>query len=215
MKEELEALHKNNTWTLVPTPSPQTNIVGSNWVFKTKLNSDGNVDRFKARLVARGYSQVPRVDFEETFSPILKPTTLRLVLALATTLFWPFRQLDVKNAFLHGNLKEEVYMRQPLGLEDLIHPDYDTILLLLYVDDIVLTASSLTLLQEVINNLSNKFALKDLGSLSYFLGIEVTKFLEGIFLSQAKYSRDVLTQASMLEAATIATPLVAKDTITP
>ncbi|GKV20627.1 hypothetical protein SLEP1_g30725 [Rubroshorea leprosula] len=122
--------------------------------------------------------------------------------------------LDVKNAFLHGNLKEEVYMCQPPSFEDLIHPNYDTVLLLLYVDDNVLIASSLTLLQEVINNLSSKFALKDLGSLNYFLGIEVTKFLGGIFLSQAKYAKDVLTRASMLEAATITTPLVAKDIVT-
>ncbi|GKV50011.1 hypothetical protein SLEP1_g56730 [Rubroshorea leprosula] len=117
MQEEIDALHKNNTWTLVPPPS-ETNIVGSRWVFKTKLNPDGTVERFKARLVARGFSQMPGVDFEETFSPVLKPTTLRLVLAFATTLEWPLRQLDVKNAFLHGKLKEMVYMTQPPGFCD-------------------------------------------------------------------------------------------------
>ncbi|GKV27057.1 hypothetical protein SLEP1_g36265 [Rubroshorea leprosula] len=237
MKEELEALHNNNTWTLVPSPSPQTNIVGSKWVFKTKLHPDGSIERFKARLVARGYSQVPRLDFDETFSPVLKPTTLRLVIALATTLSWPLKQLDVKNAFLHGKLKEEVYMSQPPGFEDPIHPNHvcelnksiyglnradsslfilhkgqDTILLLLYVDDIVLTASSLQLLQEVISNLSSKFALKGLGSLNYFLGIEVNKFPGGIFLSQAKYAKDILCRASMLEASAIATPMAIKDT---
>ncbi|GKV21142.1 hypothetical protein SLEP1_g31150 [Rubroshorea leprosula] len=124
MKEELEALHNNNTWTLVPSPSPQLNIVGSKWVFKTKLHPDGSIERFKARLVARGFSQVPGLDFDETFSPVLKPTTLRLVIALATTLSWPLKQLDVKNAFLHGKLKEEVYMSQPLGFEDPIHPNH-------------------------------------------------------------------------------------------
>ncbi|GKV34843.1 hypothetical protein SLEP1_g43185 [Rubroshorea leprosula] len=258
MKEELEALHNNNTWTLVPSPSPQTNIVGSKWVFKTKLHSDGSIDRFKARLVARGYSQVPGLDFDETFSPVLKPTTLRLVIALATTLSWPLRQLDVKNAFLHGKLKEEVYISQPPGFEDPIHPNYvcklnksiyslkqaprawfdtftiqlfqigfycsraysslfilhrdqDIALLLLYVNDIVLIANSLQLLQEIISNLSSKFALKDLGSLNYFLGIEVNKFPGGIFLSQAKYAKDILCRASMLEASAIATPMAIKD----
>ncbi|GKV03485.1 hypothetical protein SLEP1_g15775 [Rubroshorea leprosula] len=123
MQEEIDALHKNNTWTLVPPPS-ETNIVGSRWVFKTKLNPNHTVGRFKARPVARGFSQMPGVDFEETFSPILKPTTLRLVLAFATTLEWPLRQLDVKNAFLHGKLKEMVYMTQPPGFEDPKYPHY-------------------------------------------------------------------------------------------
>ncbi|GKV27237.1 hypothetical protein SLEP1_g36430 [Rubroshorea leprosula] len=124
MQEELVALQKNATWTLVPLPSPSINVVGSRWVFKTKLHSDGSLDRFKARLVAKGFSQIPGVDFDETFSPVLKPTTLRLVIALATTLKWPLRQLDVKNAFLHGQLKETVYMTQPPGFEDPSYPNY-------------------------------------------------------------------------------------------
>ncbi|GKV35118.1 hypothetical protein SLEP1_g43432 [Rubroshorea leprosula] len=192
MKEELDALHKNNTWTLVPRPSSQTNIVGSKWVFKTKLLPNGTVDRLKARLVAQGYSQIPGVDFEETFSPVLKPTTLRLVVALATTMSWLLRQLDVKNAFLHGKLKEEVYMTQPP----------------------VLSASSQFLLQQIIDHLGNQFDLKDLSPVNYFLGIEVTEFSGGIFLSQAKYAKDILTRAHMFAAASIATPLATKDTST-
>ncbi|GKV22140.1 hypothetical protein SLEP1_g32031 [Rubroshorea leprosula] len=126
MREELDAFHKNNTWTLVPLPSSPTNIVGSKWVLKTKLNPDGTIERFKARLIARGFTQVPGVDFDETFSPVLKPTTLRLVIALATTFGWPLRQLDVKNAFLHGKLKETIYMSQPPGFEHPEHPKHPT-----------------------------------------------------------------------------------------
>ncbi|GKV27885.1 hypothetical protein SLEP1_g37005 [Rubroshorea leprosula] len=166
MQEELDTLQKNETWKLVPPPLSSTNIVGFRWVFKTKLHPDGSIERFKACLEAKGFSQIPRVDFNETFSPVLKPTTLRLVIALATNLNWPLRQLDVKNAFLHGKLKETVYMTQLPG----------TVLLQLYVDDIVLTASSKLLLQSIINHLSREFALKDLGQLSYFLGMEVTSF---------------------------------------
>ncbi|GLU04184.1 hypothetical protein SLE2022_213450 [Rubroshorea leprosula] len=91
MQEELDALQKNETWKLVPPPSSSTNIVGSKWVFKTKLHPDGSIERFKARLVAKGFSQIPGVDFDETFSLVLKPTTLRLVIALATTLNWSLR----------------------------------------------------------------------------------------------------------------------------
>ncbi len=112
MRDELKALKQNHTWDLVPR-HPTMNIVGFRWVFKAKLKSDGTIERFKAMLVAKGYNQLPGLDFHETFSPVIKPTTIRLVLSLATSQGWSFRQLDVKNAFLHGNLKEVVYMEQP------------------------------------------------------------------------------------------------------
>ncbi|GKU93013.1 hypothetical protein SLEP1_g6653 [Rubroshorea leprosula] len=208
MKEELEALHNNNTWTLVPSPSPQTNIVGSKWVFKTKLHSDGSIDRFKARLVARGYSQVPGLDFDETFSPVLKPTTLRLVIALATTLSWPLRQLDVKNAFLHGKLKEEVYMSQPPGFEDPIHPNY-----------VCKLNKSIYGLKQAPRAWFDTFTIQlfqigfycSRADSSLFILHRVNKFLGGVFLSQAKYAKDILCRASMLEASAIATPMAIKD----
>ena len=88
----------------------------SKWVFKIKLKEDGTIDRYKARLVARGFSQIPGLDFGETFSPIIKHTTIKLILSLTVTLGWTMRQLNVKNAFLHGFLKEEVFMN---NLQDL------------------------------------------------------------------------------------------------
>jgi len=121
MKEEIDALHENQTWTLVPRTT-KMNVVGSRWVFKTKLKSDGSIDRHKARLVAKGYSQLEGIDFEETFSPVVKATTIRVVLSVAVSLKWPIRQLDVKNAFLHGHLHEEVYMAQPPGFVDPQYP---------------------------------------------------------------------------------------------
>ena len=114
MDEEFQALQKQGTWSLVPLP-PSKNVEGCKWVYKLKTHSDGTIAKYKARLVAKGFYQQHGIDFNETFSPVIKPPTVRLVLSLAVSLNWPLRQLDVKNAFLHGTLKEEVYMTQPQG----------------------------------------------------------------------------------------------------
>lgn len=115
MQTELDALHHNHTWDLVPLPAGHKPI-GSKWVFKKKYKSDGSLDRYKARVVAKGYTQVEGVDYQETFSPTAKLTTLRCLLTVAATRTWFIHQLDVQNAFLHGNLHEEVYMDPPPGL---------------------------------------------------------------------------------------------------
>lgn len=114
MSEEFNALIKNGTWKLV-TPTPTMNIVGSKWVFRIKRRADGSIDRYKARLVAKGYHQQPGIDFSETYSPVIKPITIRTVLSMAVTAGWEMKQVDVSNAFLHGNLSETVYMAQPPG----------------------------------------------------------------------------------------------------
>jgi hypothetical protein len=120
MNLEFGALLHNGTWTLVP-PTFDMNVVGCKWVFHLKRKVDGSVDRHKARLVAKGFHQQPGVDFEETFSPVVKPTTIHLVLSLATSAGWPICQIDVQNAFLHGWLSEDVFMTQPPSF---IHPQF-------------------------------------------------------------------------------------------
>ncbi|GJX34847.1 ribonuclease H-like domain-containing protein [Tanacetum coccineum] len=244
MCDEYKALIDNNTWVLVPRP-PNVNIVRSMWLYKHKYNADGSLNRYKARLVANGRSQQQGIDCDETFSPVVKPATIRTVLSLAVSRQWPIHQLDVKNAFLHGHLKETVYMHQPPGFTDSAHSDYvcllqkslyglkqaprawfqrfssyviragfyhsktdsslfifhkgpDTAYLLLYVDDIILTASSTSLLQRIISLLHAEFAMTDLGPLNYFLGISATRTTSGIFLSQTKYATEILEQAQML-----------------
>ena len=109
MDDEFATLKRQGTWVLV-SPSPSQNVVGCKWVFKLKRNSDGTINRYKARLVANGFHQQFGIDFKETFSPVIKPPTVRIILSLAVQFNWPLRQLDVSNAFFHGFLREEVYM---------------------------------------------------------------------------------------------------------
>jgi hypothetical protein len=122
MTAEFNALIQNGTWKLVSS-TPSINIVGSKWVFRIKRKADGSIDRYKARLVAKGYHQQPGVDFTETYSPVIKPITIRAVLSLAVSAGWVMKQIDVSNAFLHGNLTETVYMSQPPGF---VHPQFPT-----------------------------------------------------------------------------------------
>ena len=116
MQEEYDSIMKNQTWDLVDRPVKRK-IIGTKWVWKAKYKSDGSLEKYKARLVAQGYSQVEGFDFEDSFAPTARMTTIRVVLALAAHKQWPVFQMDVKSAFLNGHLKEEVYVFQPLGFE--------------------------------------------------------------------------------------------------
>ncbi|KAL4580943.1 hypothetical protein LXL04_017149 [Taraxacum kok-saghyz] len=114
MNQELSALEENNTWTVMPLPEGKKPI-GSKWVYKVKLKPDGSVERFKARLVAKGYNQTYGIDYLDSFSPVAKVVTVRLLLSLSTSNDWHLHQLDINNAFLHGFLDEEVYLNPPHG----------------------------------------------------------------------------------------------------
>ncbi|KAL4271204.1 hypothetical protein GQ457_13G028940 [Hibiscus cannabinus] len=117
LQEEIEALHKNNTWDLVPLPQGRKPI-GNKWVFKIKRNADDQFERYRARLVVKGYAQKEGIDFNEIFSPVVRLTTVRVVLAMCATFNLHLEQLDVKTVFLHGDLEEEIYMLQPEGFEE-------------------------------------------------------------------------------------------------
>ncbi|GJU09365.1 ribonuclease H-like domain-containing protein [Tanacetum coccineum] len=208
MRDKYHALINNKTWILVPRPT-DTNIVRCMWLFRHKYLADGTHSRYKARLVANGSTQLKGVDMDETFSLVVKPGTIRTVLSLAASRHWTIHQLDVKNAFLHGDLSETVYMHQPPGFQDSVHPDYgiDTAYLLLYVDDIALTAFSEGLLQRIIGSLHQEFAMTDLGLFNYFLGISVTRDSSGLFLSQKKYAIEILEKAHMVSCNPSRTPV--------
>jgi hypothetical protein len=114
MKDEMKALERNSTWDLVELPRDRKNV-GCKWVYKLKKGVDDKVERYKARLVAKGYSQKEGIDFHEIFSPVVKIVSIRSMLALVALLDLELEQLDVKTAFLHGDLDEDIYMEQPEG----------------------------------------------------------------------------------------------------
>ena len=114
MNEEMRALMQNQTWEVVDLQKGKK-PVGCRWVYTLKCKSNGSLDRYKARLVARGYTQTYGIDSQETFAPVEKMNTIRILISLAVNLDWPLHQYDIKNAFLHGNLKEEIYMKYPPG----------------------------------------------------------------------------------------------------
>ncbi|GKB63077.1 ribonuclease H-like domain-containing protein [Tanacetum coccineum] len=219
MYEEYNALIKNGTWVLVPRPSG-ANIVRCLWLFRHKFHADGSLSRYKARLVANGSSQQLGIDCNETFSLVVKPATIRTVLSLALTIHWPIHQLDVKNAFLNGDLSKTVYMHQPLGFVDPRYPHHvcrlqrsgtDTTYLLIYVDDIVLTA----LLCKFIFSLQREFNMTDVGALNHFLGISVTLDTTGMLLSQKRYVMELLERAHMLNCNPTRTPVDTKSKLGP
>jgi hypothetical protein len=230
MDEEMAALDANATWELVALPKDKK-AIGCKWVYKVKHNADGSVSRYKARLVVKGYAQTYGIDYEETYSPVAKMTTVRAIIVMAITKGWSLHQMDVNNVFLHGDLQEEMYMEQPPGYVDQTHPnlvcrlkkalyglkqaprawsdkiaqylvtsgfqtskadfslyvkktDYGIVIIIIYVDDLISTRDSDVDIFDLNKLLKQKFEMKDLGKLRYFLGIEVIQSPKGIWLLQ-------------------------------
>lgn len=114
MQEELDSMHKNRVWDLVK-PDPNHKPIGCKWVYKTKRDAEGNIERHKARLVAKGFTQKEGIDFNETFSPVSTKDSFRIIMALVAHYDMELHQMDVKTAFLNGELEEIIYMKQPEG----------------------------------------------------------------------------------------------------
>jgi hypothetical protein len=116
MAEEYQSIMQNDVWDVVPRPKEKY-VVSSKWVYKTKHTTDGSIEKYKARFVARGFSQKEGIECEETFAPTARYTSIETILSLATMMKWKVHQMDVKTTFLNGERKEEVYVEQPLGFE--------------------------------------------------------------------------------------------------
>jgi hypothetical protein len=228
---------KNDVWEVVPRPEGNS-VVTSKWIYKIKHVADGNIEKYKARFVARGFSQKEGEDYDETFAPIAKYTSIKSIIVIAFVMGWKLHQMDVKTAFLNGVIEEEVYIEQPQGF--LIHgkeshvcklkkdlyglkqaprawyaridsylmslgftkSDADPnlyykvengglLILVLYVDDLFLTGDE-KLIVGCKRELTSEFEMKDLGLMHYFLGLEVWQRPDEIFLSQGKYTVEIL-----------------------
>ncbi|WVZ13411.1 hypothetical protein V8G54_010977 [Vigna mungo] len=217
MIAEIQALQRNDTWSLVKLP-PNKKVVGCKWVYKTKLHAAGSVERHKARLVAKGFSQTEGMDFFETFSPVVKLTTVIFLISIALSRNWFLYQLDVDNAFLHGDLDEDSlyglrqasrqwnskltsallsygFLQSSADHSLFTYHSFDSfIALLVYVDDIVLAGDNMQAINDVKQFLHHKFSIKDLGSLKFFLGFEVARSQQGLVLNQRKYCLEILTE---------------------
>lgn len=253
--EEYQSLIKNGTWSLTDLP-PGRQPITNKWIFKTKYDQDGKVSRHKARLVVHGFSQVYGQDYTETFAPVAKFTTMRIVLAIAAQENFHLQQLDVKMAFLNGEIDEDIYMIQPQGyikpgqeskvcklhkgiyglkqsgrkwferfeksLKKLgfaksssdpslyIHTrGTSSVILLVYVDDILMASNSEHLLRVIKQLLTSEFEMTEMGEPSYLLGVQIKRDkIKGILtLNQAKYVEDMLVKFKMQDAHPSSTPL--------
>eukprot|EP00253_Pinus_taeda_P025283 PITA_25283 len=116
MVEEYDSIVRNSAWEIVPR-SEGKSVVGSRWIYKVKQAADGSVEKYKARFVARGFSQIEGIDYEETFAPVARYSSIRMILALSAQMGWHIHQMDVKTTFLNGFIEEEAYIEQPKVFE--------------------------------------------------------------------------------------------------
>ncbi|XP_050938612.1 uncharacterized protein LOC127148571 [Cucumis melo] len=192
MNDELQALEKTHTLNYVDLP-PGKRPIGCKWIYKIKTHCNGTIERYKTRLVAKEYSQEYGIDYEETFASMARMTSVHSLLAVAAVKQWPLLQMDVKNAFLNGTLSEEAYMKPPPSTFSSPHKA----------------------ISDLQHYLGQHFEMKDLGSLNYFLGLEVSRCSDGYLLSQAKYASDLLARSGITNSNTASTPLDPNVHLTP
>ena len=248
MEAEYKSLCENQVWDLVPPPE-NCKIISSKWVYKCKRGENGDVERYKARLVAQGYTQRPGIDYEETFSPVVRFESVRSVIALAVHKDMKLHQMDIKTAFLNRELSEEVFMKQPEGFvkegeKDLVcrlkksiyglkqsprcwntaldshlkkmkfiqtkadpciyvfKDKTETVIIAVYVDDILIAGTSNKKIAEVKSAIANRFEVKDMGELHYFLGVKIVRDSQAgtIWLGQPSYSENIVQDFNMENA---------------
>jgi hypothetical protein len=252
MQEELNNFTRNEVWSLIERP--KQNVIGTKWVFRNKQDEHGVVTRNKARLVAQGFTQIEGLDFGETYAPVARLESIRILLAYAAHHDFKLYQMDVKSAFLNGPLSELVYVEQPPGFEDPKYPDHvykldkalyglkqaprawydclrdfllkqgfeigkadltlftrkvnkDIFVCQIYVDDIIFGSTNVAFCEEFSRIMTNRFEMSMMGELKFFLGFQIKQLKDGTFISQTKYTQDMLKKFDMEKAKPIKTPM--------
>jgi hypothetical protein len=231
---------------------PKQNVVGTKWVFRNKQVEFGVATRKKARLMAKGYSQVEGLDFKEIFAPVVRLESIRILFAYPTHHDFKLYQMDVKSVFLNGSIKEEVYVEQPLGFEDQEYPnhvyklhkalyglkqaprvwyeclsdfltqngfkigkadftlftrniDKDLFICQIYVDDIIFGSTNQSFCDEFSKIMNDRFKMSMMGEMKFFLGFQIKQLEDETFLSQMKYTHDILKKFGIDKAKPIKT----------
>jgi hypothetical protein len=252
MQDKLQALQDNHTWDIVPCPVG-VKLIGCKWAYTIELRADGSINRHKACLVALGNRHEYGLDYEETFAPVAKMTIVRTVMAIVVSKGWSLRLMDLKNAFLHGDLKEAIFMSPPpvlfpssfvevcrlkrslYGLKQVprawfekfhttlldftfSRSQYDSslffckttlriVILLVNVDDIVITGFDLQLIEQLQQRLKSSFHMKDLRPLQYFLGLRFQPCPNGTLLHQHNYTQELLSLVCLQDSNSVLTPM--------
>ncbi|GKC62379.1 zinc finger, CCHC-type containing protein [Tanacetum coccineum] len=212
--DEIGSIMENNTWVLSDLP-PGCKPLGCKWIFKRKMKVDGTIDKFKARLVIQGFRQKEGIDYFDTYAPVARITTIRLLLALAAIHNLVIHQMDVKTTFLNGDLEEEVYMKQPegfvmpgnehkvcklvkslYGLKQAPKQKFDGsgkgVIICLYVDDMLIFGTDQNQVDKTKKFLSSKFSMKDMGEADVILGIKIKRENKWIVITQSHYIEKIL-----------------------
>uniref|UniRef100_A0AAV1UWV9 Integrase catalytic domain-containing protein n=1 Tax=Peronospora matthiolae TaxID=2874970 RepID=A0AAV1UWV9_9STRA len=258
---ELDSMKLRGVFRAAKLPNGQS-AIGTKWVFKIKRKADGSIEKYKARLVAKGFRQKYGIDYTETFSPVVKYVTLRMVIAITRHFGWPLDQLDVVTAFLYGVMKEKVFCAVPEGVKmegdfdclELIKAIYGLkqasrvwnetfdefirsigfqasgfdpclyimtseghcVFVLVYVDDVLVTGSSLEMIARTKNDLKTRFEMTDSGKCAFVLGIELLDGEDGsVTMCQRRYVDDVLKRFGMDECKAVASPVDVSSRLVP
>ena len=258
---ELDSMKLRGVFRATKLPAGQ-HTIGTKWVFKIKHKADGSIEKYKARLVAKGFKQKQGIDYTETFSPVVKHVTLRMVIAITKYFDWSLDQLDVVTAFLYGEMKEKVFCAIPEGVD--IDKDFDCfelvkaiyglkqasrvwnetfhefvcsigfqassfdpcfyikvasgqcVLLLVYVDDVLVTGSSTEMIARTKSDLKMRFEMTDSGKCAFVLGIELVDDIDGsVTMCQRRYVDDVLKRFGMSDCKAVISPTDISSRLTP
>ncbi|GKA06635.1 putative ribonuclease H-like domain-containing protein [Tanacetum coccineum] len=206
MQEELLQFKLQEVWTLVELPN-RKRAIGTKWVFRNKKDERGIMIKNKARLVAQGYTQEEGINYDEVFAHVARIKAIRLFLAYASFKDFVVYQMDVKSAFMYGNIKEEVYVCQPPGFEDPNFPDRVYKVEKALYDDIIFGSTKKSLCTDFEKMMHKKFQMSSMGELTLFFGLQVKQKEDGIFISQDKYVTEILKKFGFSDVKTASTPM--------